>query len=108
MNAPLKGEILPAEPVADASGEEKQWFNGKPGPGRPKGQQNTTTRELKDAIMRAFDDLGGHNYLLMLGVTRPDLFVGLLGKVLPLKVEPGEDQLVEYRVIRRVPMIPEK
>lgn len=37
---------------------------GKPGPGRPKGSQNKTTKAAKDAIAEAAEQLGGVNRLV--------------------------------------------
>ena len=60
--------------------------------GRPKGAPNKTTRVLKEAIILAAEkskhskahDLEG--YLLYLADEKPELFVPLLGKLLPLQV----------------------
>src|SRR5258706_5156056 len=59
---------------------------------RPKGAPNKTTRALKEAIILAAEkskhskahDLEG--YLLYLADEKPELFVPLLGKLLPLQV----------------------
>ena len=61
--------------------------------GRPKGAPNKTTRALKEAIILAAEkskhskahDLEG--YLLYLADEKPELFVPLLGKLLPLQVK---------------------
>lgn len=37
---------------------------GKPGPGRPKGSQNKTTKAAKEAIADAAEQLGGTNRLV--------------------------------------------
>ena len=60
--------------------------------GRPQGAPNKTTRALKEAIILAAElskhsetrDLVG--YLQYLADNRPELFVPLLGKLLPLQV----------------------
>jgi hypothetical protein len=60
--------------------------------GRPKGAPNKTTRALKEAIILAAEkskhskahDLEG--YLLYLADEKPELFVPLLAKLLPLQV----------------------
>jgi hypothetical protein len=64
-----------------------------PGAGRPKGSKNVMTRALKDAILlaaaesrHAKDNGGGlEGYLVHIADTRPDLFVRLLAKLLPLQ-----------------------
>ena len=61
--------------------------------GRPKGAQNKTTRVLKEAIILAAEqskhskagDLEG--YLRYLADEKPELFVPLLAKLLPLQVK---------------------
>jgi hypothetical protein len=61
--------------------------------GRPKGAPNKTTRALKEAIILAAEtsehsksgDLVG--YLVYLADNRPELFVPLLGRLLPLQVK---------------------
>jgi hypothetical protein len=60
--------------------------------GRPKGAPNKATRALKEAIILAAEkskhskagDLEG--YLLYLADEKPELFVPLLGKLLPLQL----------------------
>ena len=62
-----------------------------PNAGRPKGAKNVMTRVLKDAILLAAEEskhsngggLGG--YLTYIADERPDLFVKLLAKLLPLQ-----------------------
>jgi len=65
-----------------------------PGPGRPKGLQNKTTRELKEAILQAAEQTGKDGsgreglvgYLKRVAEEDVKAFAGLLGKVLPLQV----------------------
>ena len=45
---------------------------GNPGPGRPKGSQNKTTREAKDAIADAAEKLGGVNRLVKWAKEAPE------------------------------------
>jgi hypothetical protein len=62
---------------------------GKPGPGRPKGQPNKTTALLKDAILQAAeaaDKDGLVGYLTIQAVENPGPFLALLGKVLPMQI----------------------
>src|SRR6516162_11547698 len=54
-----------------------------PGPGRPKGSQNTTTLQLKEAVLSALAKLGGDDYLVAFGRENSSAFEWLLGKVLP-------------------------
>jgi len=62
----------------------------KPGPGRPKGSVNKLTADIKAAILEAFTNLGGAEYLQTVAQTKPEVFCTLLGKVLPTQVT-GQD-----------------
>jgi hypothetical protein len=75
-------------------------------PGRSKGTPNTQTKLLKDALMLAAEvagnkieqDSGLVGYLVHVAMNKPDLFVPLLGKVLPLQVQGGaSDGALEIR-----------
>ncbi len=56
------------------------------GPGRPKGIPNKVTQSVKEAIERAFDKLGGMDYLVHVGQTDPRTFCALLSRLLPTKL----------------------
>lgn len=56
------------------------------GPGRIKGQPNKLTVSVKEAIERAFDELGGTSYLVHVGRKDPRTFCALLSRLLPTKV----------------------
>jgi len=59
-----------------------------PGPGRPKGVRNKLTN-LRDAVIEAFDRVGGADYLVKLANgTQSDraAFVSLMNKVLPTQI----------------------
>lgn len=53
------------------------------GAGRKKGVPNKTTTQLKEAILNAFDAVGGQKYLVTVAKEDPRTFCTLLGKVLP-------------------------
>lgn len=76
-------------------------FKG-PGPGRPKGSQNKTTRELKDAILAAAEAAGGKEklvgYLKVQAVANPTAFLTLLGKVLPLQMSGDPDNPMQHKL----------
>jgi len=66
-----------------------------PGPGRPKGCKNKRTRDIAEAIMKAFETprrgkgvavKGGVNWLIDLKANHPEAFATLLGKLLPRDV----------------------
>jgi hypothetical protein len=55
--------------------------------GRQKGTQNKISVEVKKALEKAFDELGGSNYLIEVGQNDPRTFCTLLGKILPTTIE---------------------
>lgn len=62
--------------------------------GRPSGAQNKTTKLLKDLVMQAAEQVGEDGagkdgllgYLKNLAVKKPELFVPLLAKILPIQL----------------------
>lgn len=56
------------------------------GPGRPAGIPNKVTQSVKEAIERAFDELGGTSYLVHVGRKDPRTFCALLSRLLPTKL----------------------
>lgn len=65
------------------------------GAGRPAGKPNKLTADLKDAIMNAFDEVGGQSYLCKVAAEDPRTFCTLLGKVLPMTVAGDPDKPVK-------------
>ena len=55
--------------------------------GRKKGTQNNMTLAVKTAILRAFDKVGGDDYLVRVAEEDPKTFCTLLGKVLPAELK---------------------
>lgn len=51
--------------------------------GRGKGTPNKLTQSIKDCIEQAFHKLGGRDYLVKVGSTRPDVFLALMSKIMP-------------------------
>jgi hypothetical protein len=68
----------------------------KPGPGRPKGSQNKTTKAAKDAIAEAAEKLGGTNRLVAWAkedaLNERAFWANIYPKLLPLQVNGGGDQ----------------
>lgn len=60
------------------------------GKGRPKGALNKSTKAVKDALVQAFDELGGVDSLKLWASENKTAFYQLWGKMLPLQVT-GED-----------------
>ncbi len=93
-----------AEIVKQTNGKRKNLFDGKPGPGRPKGVPNKTTTAVKDMILAALDKAGGMEYLLRQASENPTAFLRLVGKIIPLTVGGDKDNpllaVIEQRIVR--------
>lgn len=83
------------EPTAKVASESRKRApnpnrGSKPGEkrgGRAKGVPNKLTRTIKQAIEKAFEDVGGAAYLAKMATEQPTAFMTLLGKVLPTQME---------------------
>ena len=58
----------------------------RPGSGRKKGGTNKITSDVKQAILEAFNALGGVEYLCAVARENPKAFCALLGRLIPVKV----------------------
>ncbi|MBN9497849.1 MAG: hypothetical protein J0H39_13920 [Alphaproteobacteria bacterium] len=71
--------------------------------GRKKGTPNKLTRDVKSAILAAFDKVGGEKYLAEQARKNPQAFLTLLGKVMPTQhvgdPEKPINHVVEWRVV---------
>lgn len=74
-----------AAPVKKAAPAKRQKTGG-----RKKGTPNKISRDVKEAILDAFEELGGVDYLVWLGKVEPTSFATLLGKILPIQLT-GKD-----------------
>jgi len=54
--------------------------------GRRKGVQNKSTGKIKDAILHAFDKVGGEAYLVTVAISDPKTFCMLLARILPAEL----------------------
>ncbi len=54
--------------------------------GRKRGTPNKTTVAVKDAILQAFDSVGGEQYLVQVAENDPKTFCTLLARVLPSEI----------------------
>lgn len=88
-------EIEEKKPVATTKGKwggaRPNTGGARPGSGRPKGVPNKMTADIKAAILEAFKQAGGAQYLLGVAKENPQVFCGLLGKVLPMTVQGDEN-----------------
>ena len=58
--------------------------------GRAKGTPNKLTRAVREAIERAFEKVGGDDYLVTVAKEQPQVFCTLLGKLLPMQLSGGD------------------
>lgn len=71
--------------------------------GRKKGTANKLTVSIKDAVLEAFDTLGGASWLVSTARDNPQLMVQLLGKVIPTGVQVSGDP--ESPVVMRTEVV---
>ena len=72
------------------SKEVKNTVSRRPpaaGKGRPKGAKNKTTKAVKDALVEAFDELGGVDSLVAWAQENQTPFYQLWGKLLPQEIK---------------------
>ena len=82
--------LADTDPAVSKNGEKTPAGvgSGAPGPGRPRGVRNKLTN-LRDAVIQAFDEVGGAQYLVKLAQgTQSDraAFTSLVAKVLPTQI----------------------
>lgn len=66
-----------------------------PGPGRPKGSQNRFGHEIRQAVAEALEAAGGKEYLIKLAKTKPQVFCGLVQKIIPAEVEVKNSSIID-------------
>ncbi|MFT7464316.1 MAG: hypothetical protein ACI9EF_002669 [Pseudohongiellaceae bacterium] len=71
--------------------------------GRGRGTPNKTTTDMRDAIIEAFHEAGGVDYLVRVANAEPKTFLALLGRVLPkeIKAEVEQPTLLDMIVLSR-------
>lgn len=102
-------EVLPPERAErDAKGRFQEGASGNPN-GKPPGALSWNTRAVRDAMMEALDAVsggdGGKNYFMVIAATKPELFLPMLAKCMPIKLagdDDGDPSLVVTRVERLV------
>lgn len=66
-----------------------------PASGRKKGVGNKNTQLIRDAIVKALDEVGGYKYLVWLAKENSSAFSSLVAKVLPTQLTGPNDGPVE-------------
>lgn len=77
------------------------------GKGRPKGTTNKITTAVRDALAKAFTEIGGHKWLVKLARDEPRAFAQLLAKCLPHQVVGENDGPIRITQIKRVIVDPD-
>jgi hypothetical protein len=75
---------------------------GNAGKGRPKGSKNKFTRNIKDAVLQAFEEgpagttgEGGVEWLRKQMKSNPTAFLNMLGKLLPMQLTNEDDEPIK-------------
>ena len=76
--------------------------------GRQPGTPNKITTAVRDAILNAFQEVGGESYLTSVAKDDPRTFCTLLGKVLPTQISNEVPTKLEISWISETPPRPEK
>jgi hypothetical protein len=71
-----------------------------PGSGRKKGSVNKVTASVKEAVLAAFDEVGGVRYLVAVARTEPRVFIALLARCLPQVLQGEELRPLTVRIMR--------
>ena len=75
------------------------------GAGRKKGIPNKLTTDVKQAILKAFDEVGGASWLVELAGKDAKAFCTLLGKTVPVPVSVGGDPENPLQLKTRVELV---
>lgn len=63
----------------------------RPGQGRPKGSKDKGNALIREMIVEALHGVGGVSYLQEKAESHPQAFMALIGKVMPVQVEGGDN-----------------
>lgn len=80
--------------------------DGKKTGGRKKGTPNKVTKEVKSAMLAAFDKVGGVDYLVRQAEDNPQAFLTLLGKIIPSEMKATVSGDPDAPLITRVELVP--
>lgn len=88
--------------------EKRRVGDGTPGPGRPKGSSNKTTKAAKDAIAAAAEGLGGVDRLIAWAKEDPlnerAFWATIYPKLIPVTLAGDEDNPI--RAVTRIELVP--
>lgn len=101
-DAEKSNESCKEQPPARRGGFQKGQ-SGNPA-GRKPGTRNKITNNLREAILTAFEGLGGAEWLKSLGKEKPREFCTLLAKVIPAEPPQVDDE--GMRPVYALPVVP--
>ena len=94
----------PSVALVEKQSKKTKTTKGRGGPrpnsGRKKGSPNKITRDVKEAILSAFSEVGGADYLVKLAKEDQRTFCALLGKILPTTVGGDPNNPIELQIKR--------
>jgi hypothetical protein len=98
MTLAEKSDAKITKPKGRHGGPRPNSGGRRPGSGRKKGVPNVITRDIKEALLTALEANGGSAYFAKLAKTHPQVFCGLLAKVLPVQIQqtPPIPQKIEF------------
>lgn len=76
----------------------------KTGGGSRKGVPNKATKELKDMILGALDQVGGQQYLVDQAIENPTAFMSLVSKVLPKDINANTTGEMKVTILTGLPL----
>lgn len=76
----------------------------KTGGGSRKGVPNKATKELKDMILGALDQVGGQQYLVDQAIENPTAFMSLVSKVLPKDINATTTGEMKVTILTGLPL----
>jgi hypothetical protein len=74
--------------------------------GRPKGSANKNTLIIRDAVLDAFLELGGVEWLIEQANKNPTAFISLLAKILPSNIQATIDTVAPLTQLQLIPVSP--
>lgn len=75
-------------------------FLAQAGKGRPKGAQNKTTIAVKQALIEAFEKMGGVDRLAQFAEEEPGEFYKLWVKILPQEISGVDGGAITVQIVR--------
>lgn len=93
------------------SEKQTKLSTGRGGPrkgaGRPKGSVDKGNRLIREMIVQALDQVGGIEYLAQTAASHPAAFLSLIGKVMPIQVEGGDEPIKHSHILEVIGVPPQ-